>query len=153
MTSSPADDLSFREIELSSPEYAAMLRLREAVLRRPLGLTFTAEEMALEPACLHLAALAGAAVIGTVLLQPLDAGTIKMRQVSIAPERQRQGIGEGLVRFAEEVARQRGFTRMIAHARSTAAAFYERLGYTPEGEPFLETTIPHLLVTKPLAPA
>ncbi|MGB8170432.1 MAG: GNAT family N-acetyltransferase [Chthoniobacteraceae bacterium] len=142
--------VTFRAIGLGSPEYRASIRLREAVLRAPLGLTLSAEELAVEPACEHFAALLENEVVATLLLVPLDADTVKMRQVAVNPSRQRSGIGAGLVRFAEEAARERGFRRMVAHARATAVEFYRRLGYAVEDEPFLETTIPHQRVSKVL---
>ncbi len=143
--------LSFREVLPGSPHHLAAVQLREAVLRRPLGLEFTAEELADEPHCFHLVALAGADVIATLLFKPLDARTLKMRQVAVRPDLQRGGIGVRLVRFAEAFARERGCERIVAHARGTAIAFYERLGYAAVGEPFIENTIPHMVVTKTLA--
>jgi GNAT superfamily N-acetyltransferase len=139
------------EVDLGSPEYVAMLGLREAVLRRPLGLSFTAEEVAREVGCIHLAGFLGEEVVATLLLQPHDAATVQMRQVAVSPGLQGSGIGARLLLAAEDAARRRGFRRMVAHARMTALAFYERHGYTPEGEIFVETTIPHRMVTKALA--
>ena len=81
-----------------------------------------------EPRCRHFAALDGAAVVGTLLLQPRDATTVKMRQVAVPPRRQGGGVGAGLVGFAEDWARQQGFREMIAHARETAVPFYRAAG-------------------------
>ena len=142
---------TFREVAPGSPEYHGAVRLREAILRLPLGLILTAEELAMEPECRHFIAVAGDEVIATLLLKPLDAQTVKMRQVAVEPSWQGRGVGARLVSFAEDAARASGFRRMIAHARGTAVPFYLRLRYTVEGEPFLEQTIAHQLVTKVLA--
>lgn len=142
--------MTFRTVAIGSAEYRDAIRLREAVLRAPLGLTLSAEELAVEPQCEHFVALAGTEVVATLLLIPLDAETVKMRQVAVAPARQGGGIGAGLVRFAEEAAQARGFRRLVAHARGTAVPFYQRLGYTVEGDTFLEQTIPHRRVSKAL---
>jgi GNAT superfamily N-acetyltransferase len=141
-------ELSFREIRIDSAEYRAAVRLRAAVLREPLGVEFTAEEIAAEPQCRHFAACEGQDVVATLLLLPLDAATAKMRQVAVRPDRQRGGVGAALVRFAEEWAREHGYREIVAHARETAVSFYERLGYQAEAETFLETTIPHRFVRK-----
>lgn len=143
-------EVIFREVRLGAPEYAAALRLREEILRQPLGLVLSAEELSVEPECRHFVALAEREVIATLLLKPLDAQTVKMRQVAVAPAWQRSGVGAGLVRFAENVARELGFQTIVANARETAVGFYRRLGYAVEGEPFLETTIPHRRVSKRL---
>ncbi len=73
-----------------------------------------------------------------------------MRQVAVSTALQGGSIGRQLIAFAEEFARQKGYGIMMAHARSTALGFYLRLGYTASGDEFMETTIPHRLVTKTL---
>ena len=42
----------------------------------------------------------------------------------------------------------RGFHRLMLHARSSAAGFYEKLGYAATGEQFVEVTIPHVTMEK-----
>ena len=142
--------IELREIAPGSPEHAAALRLREAVLRAPLGLSWTDPDRTDEPLCAHLAAFDGGVLVAVLLLKPLDAETMQMRQVAVAPERQGTSIGTKLVAFAEEFARARSCRRLIAHARGTALGFYRKRGYTEDGEPFLENTIPHRLVWKEL---
>lgn len=144
------EPVTFRTVEMDSAEYRAAICLREAVLRAPLGLTLSAEELAVEPQCQHFGAFDGEALVATLLLITLDAETVKMRQVAVDPSRQGNGIGAGLVRFAEAAARALGFRQLVANARGTAVPFYQRLGYTVEGDPFLEQTIPHQRVSKAL---
>ena len=72
-----------------------------------------------------------------------------MRQVAVAPELQRQGIGKALVEYSKALA-QRLDIAMILHARETAVAFYEHLGYAKLGDRFEEVTIPHWAMEKRL---
>ena len=141
----------FREFARDSSEYQSALRLREAILRKPLGLAFTAEELADEPVCFHLGAFQEERLIAVLLLKPLGPEELKMRQVAVAPEFQHLGIGSRLVAFAEQFASKRGYRTIRAHARETAAGFYRKAGYTVASECFLENTIPHQLATKRLA--
>jgi len=142
---------TFKEIHPATPEYAAALQLREAVLRTPLGLSFTEDELADEPHCAHLAGFDDAGrLVAILLLKPLNARAVKMRQVAVQPGLQGRGIGAQLVAFAEKFAKRHGYKTMIAHARGTAVEFYLGLGYATSGEPFIETTIPHILIAKPL---
>jgi len=142
---------TFKEIHPETPEYEAAMQLREAVLRTPLGLSFTEAELADEPHCAHLGGFDEAGrLVAILLLKPLNAHTVKMRQVAVRPGLQGRGIGAQLVAFAETFARERGFNAMIAHARATAVEFYLGLGYATSGEPFIETTIPHILISKTL---
>jgi hypothetical protein len=59
------------EALLGSDLYGQSLRLREAVLRRPLGLTLTEEELADDALRQHFCAISYGVVIGTVSLKPL----------------------------------------------------------------------------------
>jgi predicted GNAT family N-acyltransferase len=122
------------------------------VLRWPLGLDFTDEQIQAEDSEVHIAALEADKVVGCLVLTPMDEGVIKMRQVAVEPELQGQGIGAQVVELSEQVARARGFNEMVLHARDTAVPFYLRLGYEVFGEPFEEVTIPHRKMRKYLGP-
>ena len=142
--------MTLREITPGTPDYDQALRLRDAVLRVPLGLRLTNDDLADDPHCIHFGGFEDTRLVAVLLLHPVDAHTVKMRQVAVHPASQGRGLGVQLVAFAERVAKERGFTRMIAHARGTAIGFYVKAGYTAVGADFLETTIPHRLVTKDL---
>jgi len=141
------------EIPHGTAAYERTVALRDAVLRRPLGLAFTREELDAESASHHLAALAGDAetVLGCLVLEPLSAAVVKMRQVAVAPEQQRRGLGTALVAFAERFARAHGYGEIVLHAREHMAAFYDRLGYQRTGARFIEVTLPHVAMRKRLA--
>ena len=142
--------MTLREFHAATPEYDEALRLRETVLRAPLGLTLTSDERAGEDRCFHLGGFENGRLLAVLLLRPLDESTVKMRQVAVHPDFQNRGLGFQLVAFAEQFAKERGFTKIVAHARGTALGFYGKAGYAITGEEFLETTIPHRLVTKEL---
>jgi predicted GNAT family N-acyltransferase len=138
-------------VPFGTPLYEEMKRVRDAVLRAPMGLSLEPSDLAGEETQFHIAALDEAgAVLGTVLLKPLSAETLKLRQMAVADGAQGRGTGRALVGFAERLGRERGFSRIELSARLTARGFYDRLGYLAEGGPFLETTIPHILMTKAL---
>lgn len=150
-TQSPAlENLVFRQIAFNSAEQLLSIQLREEVLRIPLGLRFTPEELAAEHDQVHLAALQNEQVLGILLFKKLDRHTLKMRQVAVKPEVQRAGVGKALVSFAELWARERGFKRIEMHARFNAVPFYAKLGYLVEGEEFEEVGIPHFKMYKEL---
>ncbi len=139
-------------LTVGSEEHAAAVRLREAVLRVPLGLGgLSAAEREQEPNAIHLACLQGQRVVGTLLLSDTDAFVMRMRQVAVEPSLQGSGIGTRLVEAAEAVCRERGTRLVFAHARAVVVPFYERLGYLVVGEPFVEVTIEHRRVEKQLA--
>jgi N-acetylglutamate synthase-like GNAT family acetyltransferase len=129
-------------------EEVVALRLR--ILRTPLGLTFTSEELEAERDEIQIAARQGESVVGCLLLMPKSPTQIKMRQVAVDTPLQGQGIGKDLVLFAEKTARERGFQEIVLNARENVVPFYERLGYTIVSDRFIEVTIPHFTMQKTL---
>ncbi len=136
-------------IEFGTPEYDEAIRLRYEVLRRPLGLGFTAAALAAEYSDYHLGYYDVQAILrGILVLTPDGESIVKMRQVAVDTAFQRQGIGNQLVAFSEVFAKSKGFTKIVLHAREIAVPFYEKSGYTVYGEPFEEVTIPHRAMEK-----
>jgi predicted N-acetyltransferase YhbS len=145
------DDLSVVEAPFGSDLYRQALGLREAILRKPLGLSVTAEERADDALRRHFCARSHGAVVGSVSLRPLDGETIQLRQMAVAEDRRRERIGAQLLACAEDWARGEGYRLMVLNARLGAEGFYARFGYQAEGEPFDENTVAHIRMTKPLA--
>ena len=139
-----------REIAHGSPEYWATVELRSSILRKPIGLAYRPGELEEEKNARHVVCYCGARLVGCLMLSPREGGDIQMRQVAVVPELQRQGIGRALVEYSEVWARTAGYRRMILHARETAVAFYEALGYARVGDRFEEVTIPHWAMEKRL---
>jgi GNAT superfamily N-acetyltransferase len=63
---------------------------------------------------------------------------------------QGKGIGETIIQFAENIARDKGYITLTMNARDTALGFYEKYDYKIEGEGFLEVNIPHHMMKKNL---
>jgi len=145
------EHLAICEVVHGSPEYWATVDLRDSILRRPLGLQFSAEELDAEKDSHHVVCYRGDRLVGCLVLRPLESGDVRMRQVAVVPELQRQGIGKALITYSEALARQNGYRRMILHARDTAVGLYEKLGYSRLGDQFEEVTIPHWKMEKSLA--
>ena len=146
----PLDGLAVVEAPYASDLYRRALDLREAILRKPLGLVVTAEELADDRLRQHFVATSRGAVVGSVSLRPLDGDTVQLRQMAVVEERQREGIGAQLLARAEHWARGHGYRLMVLNARLGAEGFYARYGYRAEGEPFDENTVPHIRMTKVL---
>jgi uncharacterized protein YecE (DUF72 family)/GNAT superfamily N-acetyltransferase len=154
MTPKPEDpSLQCREVKYGSPEYAATVKLRDQVLRKPLGLLFNEGQLNEEGLDFHLACYRGDRLVACLVLTLRTSTTIRMRQVAVTPDCQRQGIGRVLVRFAEKFAWERGYTEIMAHARESALPFYLKLGYWPAGPRFTEVGISHVEVQKRLVRA
>lgn len=133
--------------------YRQAVELRRRVLRLPLGLDFTPEDLAPDREQFHFVATDGGQVVGCLVMVPHGNET-KMRQVAVEPDLQGRGIGKAMVAHTEVWAAQEGYESIVLHAREGAVPFYLGLGYELEGEPFEEVTIPHRRMRKRLtAPA
>ncbi|MFZ9754642.1 MAG: GNAT family N-acetyltransferase [Bacteroidia bacterium] len=136
-----------RWVEFGSEAYFQALALRDEVLRKPLGLSFDPESLALEKHDTHLVGLVHGVVVACCILTAAGPDA-KMRQVAVSFEKQGQKLGRSLVEFSEQKAREMGFKRMVLHARMGAVPFYQRLGYSIDSEEFIEVGIPHRSMSK-----
>lgn len=137
-------------IKHGTEAYQQMVELRREVLRRPLGLDFTPEQLEAEAADTIVAGLESDKVIACCLLTPQEDKTLQLRQMAVDSSLQSKGMGREIVRFAETWARNNGYQSMMLHARDIAIGFYEKCGYTLVGEGFTEVGIPHHLMEKNL---
>jgi hypothetical protein len=142
------EDLKIGIAKFESKEYDAAVALRYEVLRKPLGMVYTPEQLAEEATETHVIAVADAKVVGVLLLKRISDKKLKMRQFAVDDAFQGQGIGSALVAFAEDFAIENGFSIITLNARMTAVPFYERLGYDVVGDEFVEVGIPHLRMVK-----
>lgn len=142
--------MALKLIDHGSPEYQQMVQLRMDILRKPLGLTLTQEELEKEKDEILIAAFEEEKMLGCCMLIKTDPETVRLRQMAVLNNLQGKGVGRALTQFAENIARDRGFRRMMMHARKSAIGFYEKLGYHVVGSDFMEVTLPHVVMQKEL---
>lgn len=119
-------------------------------MRWPLGLEYSAEDIANEAPETTVVARREGKVIATMQLRAVSANLLKVRQVAVADEVQGQGVGREMNRYAEDWIHEQGFSDVVLHARAHVIPFYEKQGYAVEGEEFTEVGIPHRKMTKKL---
>lgn len=86
--------------------------------------------------------------IGTGRLSPEG----KIGRLAVLPEWRRQGVGQSLLRALIEKARTLGLGAVSANAQVAALDFYQKFGFTPQGDSFVEAGIPHRNVWLALEP-
>jgi GNAT superfamily N-acetyltransferase len=139
------------KIDFGTPEYDEAVRLRYQVLREPLGLDYTAEQLAEEYSDHHLGLYLPSGTLGACLtFTPSSVFSWKMRQVAVSPYAQGQGLGTQLIIAAESYAKTMGVAHMHLSARITAVSFYQKLFYTPIGGLFEEIGLDHQRFEKQL---
>lgn len=87
--------------------------------------------------------------------QPVGAGRLrvvegfgKLERICILEEFRKYGLGKEIILGLEQIAQEKGLTKVKLEAQTHAEGFYEKLGYKSEGEEFLDCNIPHILMKK-----
>jgi GNAT superfamily N-acetyltransferase len=137
-------------IEYGSKTYAQAVALRNLVLREPLGLQFSAEELAAEHAFNHYGIFVGDELAGTVFFFARSDTRMQFRQMAVAPGLQAKGLGRRLLSRVEIEAAKMGFSEAFAEARIEALPFYLKLGYQACSELYMHVGVPHRQILKSL---
>jgi putative N-acetyltransferase (TIGR04045 family) len=128
-TFSPARVGSCRLVA-SEAELAGHYAVRRAVFVEAQGL-FEDDRDEHDGFALHAVAVADGAVVGTVRLYPLQGSLWKGDRLAVLPGHR---FGAELVNFAVRTAGERGGSRMVAQVQVANVRFFERLGWTCDGE-------------------
>ncbi|MBS1921214.1 MAG: GNAT family N-acetyltransferase [Bacteroidetes bacterium] len=142
--------MALKIIDHGTPEYHQMIKLRDDILRKPLGLGFTLQEIEDEKDNMLIGAFDEDQMLGCCMLVEENPATVRLRQMAVLNDLQGKGIGRALMNFAENIARDRGYKIITMHARKNAIGFYEKMGYKISSDEFLEITIPHYIMEKKL---
>lgn len=141
---------SVKLIDFGSTEYLEMVDLRRKILRLPLGLDFSEEDLNKDNKsklfCCYNPKneLLGCCVVD---IDPKNA-SVKVRQMAVFTLFQNKGIGSLLIRSVEGFAKEVKINRIYLHARKIAVGFYEKQGYSVSSNEFTEVNIPHFVMEK-----
>ena len=142
--------MAIKQIDFGSPEYDKMVSLRKKILREPLGLSFSDEELSEEKNDILIAAFDEDEILGCCVLTKINHEKIRLRQMAVRADMQLTGIGASIMTFAENLARDKDYNYMIMHSRDTAIGFYEKIGYKVVSDEFTEVGISHHVMEKEL---
>lgn len=134
------DNIHFKIISYGGDEYQKSVVLREKVLRRPLGLSFTPEELEGEREEIHVVGFLGEELCAAAVMTP-HGERMKLQRVAVKSSFQGRGVGADLVAFCEGYAASHGYLAIYGGAIKTAIPFYLKQGFVSEGEPFDENGI------------
>ncbi|ACL67674.1 GCN5-related N-acetyltransferase [Anaeromyxobacter dehalogenans 2CP-1] len=137
----PADTEPLRRLALA---------LRDEVFVAEQGVPIELEHDAEDATAFHVVALDGGRCVGTGRLVRQAGGVGRVGRMAVARDRRRDGVGALLLQALEAQARAEGLAEIELHAQRYVEAFYRRHGYVPEGAPFLEAGIEHVVMRKRL---
>lgn len=142
--------MALKIIDHGSQEYRQMVQLRTDILRKPLSMVFSPEELEMEKENILIGAFEEDKILGCCMLIHENNKEIRLRQMAVLKNLQGKGIGRALMQFAENIARDLGHQKILMHARKSAVPFFEKLGYAVCSGEFLEISIPHFEMEKKL---
>lgn len=135
-------------VAVTDPEYKEVFALRDEVLRKPLGQSLHNDDLSRDYTDAILAAKHDNKVIACLMLHHIHSQEVQLRQMAVYNHWQGKGIGKLLVQFAENYARNKGYSKVMLHARKVAMGFYAGMGYQQYGDMFEEVGIPHFMMEK-----
>jgi predicted GNAT family N-acyltransferase len=131
-------------------EVRAALSLRHEVFVLEQKVPIDEEVDEHDEGALHLVAVEDGRVVATCRIVA-DGDTAKLGRVAVAASARRRGLASRLIAESETHARALGARRIALAAQTGALSLYERAGYTPYGERFMDAGIEHLMMEKRLA--
>ncbi len=137
------------KIKYKSDMYKEEIKLRDEVLRKPLGLKYKVGDLNAEKNELRFGLLDDNGIlVACLLIRILDNDTVKLRQMAVKENLRGLGVGKELIEKVEGVLIEMNFGTIELHSRMYARGFYKKLGYSPVGEKFMEIGIPHIKMVK-----
>ncbi len=140
--------IQFKQIFFDTNDYTKMVHLRTEVLRKPLGLIFSADDLEKDKSDFLIAGFLHETLVCCCILTDLKNDNFKLRQMAVVADLQGKKIGQNLLVFAEKLAKEKNIKCIELNARLHAKEFYEKCGYKSNGEEFLEVLIPHVKMIK-----
>jgi predicted GNAT family N-acyltransferase len=135
---------------LDQNEINAALDLRHEVFCDEQGVSRADERDGRDAHAMHLVAVEDGIVIATCRLL-IEGTTVKLGRMAVARSRRGLGLARALLSEADARARALGAERIVLAAQLGAQTLYERAGYEPDGEVFLDAGIEHVMMGRALA--
>jgi predicted GNAT family N-acyltransferase len=118
----------------------AVERIRRAVFIDEQRIPEQDEWDAADAACVHVLARLNRDPVGTGRLDPAG----KIGRIAVLAGLRGRGIGTQILLRLLEEARRHGIREPYLHAQVQAVPFYEKLGFSRQGDAFDEAGIPHV---------
>jgi predicted GNAT family N-acyltransferase len=125
-------------------DFPAIQTIRYQVFQLEQGVSAELEFDGQDSAATHWLANWQGQPVGTARVRSLSATTVKIERVAVLRPFRGLGIGQMLMQAMLDWLTETGQTEARIHAQTAVQAFYERLGFAPEGEVFTEAGIPHV---------
>ncbi|HEY0361927.1 MAG TPA: GNAT family N-acetyltransferase [Solirubrobacteraceae bacterium] len=130
-------------------EVDAALALRYDVFCVEQGVSLEEERDGRDDEALHLVVVDGGEIVGTCRLLA-EGSDVKLGRMAVAASHRGRHLAAALLAEADAQARELHARRIVLAAQLTAQAVYDRAGYAPYGDVFLDADIEHVMMAKAL---
>jgi len=141
-------NIKFIKVSYGTTLYKKVVRLREQVLRTPLGLKFSDKDLETDKNEMIFVLTLDNQPVACVQARKLDSHTVKLRQMAVHPDFQALGLGKQLLSQTEKVLKTKNIKKIELNARKTGLKFYQKSGYDIYSDEFIEVGIPHFKMIK-----
>ena len=117
-------------------------------LRKPLNLEWSKEDLSNENKQIHFALKNQSEIIGSFCLKKINCSTIRLRQMAIAKQYQKQGYGSSILKFSEKFSIDNNYKKIILIARLSAIDFYKKNYFKTSGNMFIDVTVESIKMYK-----
>ena len=130
-------------------EVDAALALRYDVFCVEQGVSLEEERDGRDDEALHLVVVDGGEIVGTCRLLA-EGSDVKLGRMAVAASHRGRQLAAALLVEADAQARELRARRIVLAAQLTAQVVYDRAGYAPYGDVFLDADIEHVMMAKAL---
>ena len=139
------------EVRLAGPlDRPALHALRHEVFVLGQGVPADLEQDPRDETAEHVVAVEDGRTVGTGRLLVQADGTATVGRMAVAAPARGRRVGAAVLRRLEERAAELGLTAVELHAQLSARGFYDRAGYRPVSDVYLEAGIEHVTMRKDL---
>ena len=124
-------------------EYKDILTVRNLVFVKEQNVPKDIEFDGLDKESVHVIAKLDKKTIGCARVRSID-GKLKLERIAVLKEYRSKGFGKRLMQYLILYCEERNAEEIVIHAQYYLKRFYERLGFKPRGEAFLEAGIKHV---------
>ena len=137
------------EIKITPCLKAGCAAVRTAVFVQEQG--FQQEFDAIDDRAWHVLICDGEIPVATGRLYTTDGDHFVIGRVAVMPDYRGAHLGERVVSALEEQAAKCGGSMISLSAQCRAMGFYEKLGYAPKGDSYMDEFCPHITMVKQLS--
>jgi predicted GNAT family N-acyltransferase len=128
---------------------AAIQAIRQAVFQVEQGVDPALDFDGLDETAQHIVAYLDLEPIGTARIRYLTKQLAKIERVAVLAAYRGQGVGQQMMAAAVNFLDRQNMVESKVHAQIHTTAFYQKLGFQPQGEAFYEANILHIEMRRP----